>query len=258
MSSLGKAIRLNRIFRHPSKRILAIAVDHMINYPTAMPEGLRRIEDTIQKIVESDPSSLTMNKGTAIRCMPKFAGRVPVIIQQMALTAGREGFADHVEVEEAVALGADAIAVAMFVKCADELSFIKRLATTVREAEQFGLPVIPHIYPIVEKGHEHVVSTDPEDVFYAARVGFEMGADVVKIPYTGDVKSFADIVSLTPLPVVIAGGPKCDTLDEAVAMVRDAVKSGAAGTTIGRNVWGFSDIPEAIARLKSALYGDEA
>ncbi len=254
MSALGKQIRLNRIFSHPSGRILAVAADHMINYSIGMPEGLRRIGDTVRRIIEARPSSITLNKGVAARCMGELAGRVPLIIQQMAPRPGCDGFADHAEVEEAVAMGADAIAVAMFVKDPGEFEFLKRLSKTVREAERFGLPVIPHIYPVLRgENGAGFISDRAEDIAYAARAGVEMGADVVKIPYTGDPASFADIVSVTPIPVVTAGGPKCDTLEDAAAMMRDVVRSGAAGSTVGRNVWGFPDIGEAIAVLKAAL-----
>lgn len=253
MSALGKQVRLNRIFSHPSRRILAIAADHMINYPIGMPEGLRHIEATVAKIAEGRPSSITLNKGIAKHCLAKFAGRVPLIVQQMALTSTRPGFADHAEVEEVVAMGGDAIAVSILVKEDGELANLKRLSATVREAERFGLPVIPHIYPIVLKNGAPSVSTAPEDIFYAVRVGLEMGADVVKVPYTGDSASFGDIVSLTPIPVVTAGGPKCETVAEAVGMLKDVVRSGAAGSTVGRNVWGFPDIPGIIQQFKVAL-----
>ena len=253
MSALGKQIRLNRIFSHPSGRILAVAVDHMINYAIGMPEGLRRIEDTVRKVIEARPSSITLNKGVAMRCIKELAGRVPLIVQQTAVSPLWAGQVSHAEVEEVVAMGADAIAVATFVKDPNEYDNLKQLAATVRAAERFGLPVIPHIYPIVEKHGKRVVSDVAEDIAYAARVGLEMGADVVKIPYTGDVASFRDIVSVMPIRVVTAGGPKCDTLEEAAAMMRDVVRSGAAGSTVGRNVWGFPDIAEAIITLKAAL-----
>lgn len=255
MTSLGKQTRLNRIFRHPSGRILAVAVDHLVNYKDGLPEGLRRIEDTIHQIVEADPSSITLNKGAALRCMAKHAGRVPLIVQQMAFTLGQPGFADHASVEEVLALGADAIAVAIFVKGPGELEHIRHLGETVRIAERYGLPVIPHIYPIVQTAEGPSVSYTPDDVLYAARIGLELGADVVKVPYTGDPGTFGEIASLIPVPVVTAGGPQCRTVEDAEIMLREVAQSGAAGTTIGRNVWGFPAIGATIARLKRALFG---
>lgn len=258
MSSLGKQVRLNRIFSHPSGRILSVAVDHLINYPIGLPEGLRRMGDTIAAIIAGRPSAITMNKGIARRFMPPFAGQVPLIVQSMALRPGDPDYADTAAVEEAVAMGADAIGVAMFVHCDMEVQYIQHLSDVVREAESFGLPVIPHIYPLSSGDERHTVTHDAEDIFYAVRMGLEMGADVIKVPFTGDAASFRDICAVTPVPVVTAGGPTCKTIDDAVAMVRDVVASGAAGSTVGRNVWGFADIPQAINRLKAAMFETDA
>ncbi|HNR29642.1 MAG TPA: aldolase [Candidatus Hydrogenedentes bacterium] len=255
MSDLGKRIRLNRIFSHPSGRILSVAVDHLINYPTGLPQGLRTMDHTLREIVRGRPSALTMNKGIATRYGGLFAGITPLIVQSMALRPEEPDFADTATVEEVVALGADAIAVSMFVHGPFEIRYLRHLSAVVREAERYGMPVIPHIYPLTSGDERHAVAHDAEAVFYAVRAGLEMGADVIKVPYTGDPASFRDITAVTPVPVVCAGGPRCDTLDEADRMVRAVVAAGAAGATVGRNVWGFADIPAAIARLKAAAQG---
>lgn len=255
MSSLGKQVRLNRIFSDPSGRILSVAVDHLINYPTGLPGGLREMGKTIEAIIGARPSAITMNKGVAKRFMPPFAGQVPLIIQSMALRPGEPDYAQTATVEEVVAMGADAIAVAMFVHCEMEIQYVEHLSAVVREAEQFGLPVIPHIYPLSSGDERRTVTHDAESIFYAVRMGLEMGADAIKVPFTGDVASFRDIVSVTPAPVVTAGGPTCKTIDDAVRMVVEVVASGAAGSTVGRNVWGFSDAAAAVQRLKEAMFG---
>jgi class I fructose-bisphosphate aldolase len=254
MSSLGKQVRLNRLFSHPSGRMLGVAVDHLMNYPDGLPQGLKPIAETLRQIVEAAPSSLTVNKGIATRCMMPYAGRIPFIVQSMAMNADSDTFASHATVEEAVALGADAIAVAMFVGNELELEYAEHLGDVVREAAPYGMPVIPHIYPLARGGTFHKVRHDPEHVYYAVRVGLEMGADVIKVPFTGDAASFRDIVNMTPVPVVAAGGPKAETLQEAVEMLRAVASSGAAGATVGRNVWGFEDIGEAVRQLKEALF----
>lgn len=256
-SSLGKSVRLKRIFSHPSNRILSVAIDHLMNYPIGMPEGLRNLPQTIDKIAEGRPSAITMNKGSALHCMVKHAGKVPFIVQQIAVRADESCFIDHAGVEEVVAMGADAIAVSIVIKGKDEARQIRHLAQVVREAEQYGLPVIPHIYPLgFEEKSGPTVSNSAEDVFYSVRIGIEMGVDLIKVPFTGDAKSFGDIVRMCPVPIVTAGGPKCNTLDEAIAMIKEVVKSGAAGSTVGRNVWGFPNIPDAIGRLKQAMFAD--
>ena len=253
MTALGKSARLSRILAHGQRRVLTVAVDHMINYPIGFPRGLRRMGPTLAEIVDGGADALTMNKGIALRYMAPHAGKIPLIIQSMALRPGEPDFADTATVEEIVAMGADAIAVAMFVYCAEEMRYIRHLAEVVRQAERFGLPVIPHIYPLASGDERHAVLHDPEHIFYAARVGLEMGADLIKTPYTGDVASFRDIVASLSTPVVAAGGPRCATLEDAAAMAREIGQTGAAGATMGRNVWEFEDIPAAISRLKQAI-----
>jgi fructose-bisphosphate aldolase, class I len=254
--NLGKHIRMRRIFSHPSGRILSVAVDHLINYPTGMPEGLRDLGGAIARLMDGMPSAMTMNKGAALRFWEPYAGRVPLIIQSMALRPDEPTFAGAAAVEEVVAMGADAIAVAMFVHCDHELEYVRHLAHVVRAAEPYGLPVIPHIYPLSSGSEQHSVVHDPEAIFYAVRIGLELGADLIKVPYTGDIKSFRDIVSVTPVPVVTAGGPQCATLEDAEQMLAGVVGSGAAGATVGRNVWGFADPAEAVRRLKRVVLGN--
>jgi|GEM_PF-160118 len=253
MSELGKSIRMQRIFGGTSCPILTVAVDHMITYPEYMPEGLRRIQDTIGAFVEAQPHAITMNKGVAVRVMKSFAGKIPLIIQQMAISFQGTGFAVHASVEEVLALGADSIAVAILVKGPQELDYLQHLGNVVAEAEGFGLPVIAHIYPMKKSDSGYIVSCDPEDVFFAARSGFEMGVDMVKIPYTGNPKSFGQIVALTPLPVLAAGGPRCNDWGDVLTMMRGVGCSGAAGATVGRNAWGREEIVRAVQEMKAAL-----
>lgn len=253
MSSIGKITRLGRLFAHSSGRILTVAVDHMINYPDGFPDGLRDLGVQIDRIVEGEPHALTMNKGSAIRFMGKHAGRVPFIIQSSLLRPGESHFACNCTPDEAVAMGADGIAVAMFVHCPEEIAYAAHLASVVRDAERVGLPVVPHIYPLSSGDERHTVAHDPEAIFYAARVGLEMGADIIKVPFTGEAKSFGDIVSAMPVPVVAAGGPKASTIEEAEAMMQAIAEAGAAGATVGRNVWGFDDPAAAVRRLKVAM-----
>jgi class I fructose-bisphosphate aldolase len=99
------------------------------------------------------------------------------------------------------------------------------------------------------------VSFKPELVAWAVRCGLECGVDVIKTPYCGDVEAFRQIVSECPVPVIAAGGPKAETIEVALKMAGDVVQSGAKGMTVGRNVWGFSDVTRAV-RLFSAVIHD--
>ena len=127
-----------------------------------------------------------------------------------------------------IRLGADALAVATFVRGKTEGAHLRVLADFVRDAARFELPIICHIYPRNFDGGVRI-SYEPEDIAWAVRCAVEMGADVVKVPYCGDVASHAQIVADCPVPMVAAGGPKTDTLEAALAMMAEVVQSGARG-----------------------------
>lgn len=255
MSSLGKSVRLGRIFARGGPRVLTVAADHLINYRNGLPEGLRAMPRVLAGICEGGADAVTINKGIAMRFWGPHAGRIPLIIQSIAMRPGESEFAAHATVEEVLALGGDAIAVSIFLRGPQEMRYIRQLADVVRAAQPCGLPVIPHVYPLSEDDGYRTVSNRPEHLAYAVRMALELGADVIKTPYTGDATSYRDIVAETPVPVVAAGGPQCSTLDEAEAMLHEVAQTGAAGATVGRNVWGFTDIPHAVRRLKAALAG---
>jgi DhnA family fructose-bisphosphate aldolase class Ia len=90
---------------------------------------------------------------------------------------------------------------------------------------------------------------DVNNVKHAARVGAELGADIVKVVYTGSVDSFAKVVQGCPVPVVIAGGPKMNSDEDIFKMVEGALKAGAAGVSIGRNAFQHKTPEKMVAAL---------
>ncbi len=158
--------------------------------------------------------------------------------------------------EECILAGADAMAVAICVRGPSEGRFIKHLADAVTLAGKFDLPIIAHIYPKSFGPDGMKILHDADNIAWATRVGIECGADVIKVGYTGDPTSFGQIVRSCPVPVVAAGGPKTETLEEALQAMSGVVKSGARGATIGRNVWGHGDIGHAIRALKRVIHDD--
>jgi class I fructose-bisphosphate aldolase len=251
----GKLARLNRIFSHSSGRICTVAVDHLVGFSGNLPMGLRRIQPTLASIVSARPDAVTMHKGTAATAWRAHAGAIPLIIQ--SVLARVDDVAPEVAAtpEEAVRLGADAIAVAAFISGRGELSRLRVVADCVRYAARFELPVICHVYPRDLTG-EPKVSFAPDDIAWAVHCAAELGADVVKTPYCGDVASHAQIVAECPVPVVAAGGPRAPTLAAALQAMSEVVRSGARGATIGRNVWGHEHIAEVIEAFKAVIHDE--
>jgi class I fructose-bisphosphate aldolase len=251
--SLGKQIRLRRIFSHPSGRLCSIAVDHFIGYGEGLPPGLRHVRQTLAAVAEGRPDAITMHKGIALSLWEPYAGVIPLIVQTSAMRVDDSACEQLATPEDAIRLGADAVAVAAFIRGDSETAHLRIVADCVREAERFELPVFCHIYPRTFAGVA-AVSLAPEDIAWAARCAVEAGADVVKTPYCGDRVAQAQIVADCPVPLVAAGGPAAPTFEEALRLMAEAVQSGMRGATIGRNVWNEPNITARVQAFKAVIH----
>ncbi len=230
-----------------------MAVDHFIAYGQGLPPGLRHIQPTLAAIVAARPDAVTMHKGIATSAWAPHAGIVPLIIQSSTIRVDDTAMEQVATPEDAVRIGADGFAIAAFVRGNTEAMYLRRVADAVREAARFDIPVICHVYPR-DFSNGVNVSFTPENIAWAARCAVEVGADVVKTPYCGDVASFAQIVADCPVPVVAAGGPQSSTLELALGMMSEVVQSGARGATIGRNIWGLSEISKSVYAFKAVIH----
>ena len=255
--AVGKKIRLNRIFSHPSGRFLSVAVDHFIAYGEGahgIPAGIRQISKTLEALAAGEPDAITMHKGIAAAAWEPLAGRVPFILQSTIARPDDTVCEQIADGEDAVRLGADALAVAAFINGAVEGDRLYTVAKCVKEAVRFDLPVIVHIYPREFTDDGPKVSHRPDLVAWAVRCGLECGVDVIKTPYCGDVEAFRQIISDCPIPVVAAGGPKAETLGAALKMAQEVVQSGAKGMTVGRNIWSHPQITKAVKAFLSVIH----
>jgi class I fructose-bisphosphate aldolase len=252
--NVGKRIRLNRLFAHKSGKFFSVAVDHFSGYSLGLPPSLQKMTATLAQIVEGGPDAVTMHIGVACNAWVPYAGSIPLILQS---TIGRPDDSQYevlVTPEDAVRVGADGYAIAVYVRGRTEGEYLGVLAAQVKTASRFEMPVICHIYPrsFTDKGVE--ISFTPEDIAWAVHCAFECGADVIKVPYCGNERAYAEIVADCPVPVVAAGGPQQENLASALTMIRDVIRSGAKGATVGRNVWGFEGIAKSIGAFKAVVH----
>ena len=178
-------------------------------------------------------------------------------------------------VEDALELGATAVGYTVYSGSKYEDEMQREFSGIIREAHRKGIPVIGWMYPrgksifdkrsvsktlkiALEEQEETNLAIDqtPSIVAYAARIGLELGADIVKVKYTGSPESFKWVVqSASPTKVVMSGGPMTNTDEEFLAMVKDVLAAGAIGIAVGRNVWQRKD-PLAISdRIHQIIFG---
>jgi class I fructose-bisphosphate aldolase len=249
--SLGKKIRLNRIFSHPSGRLCSVAIDHLLGYNAGLPPGLRHIRESLASVMTGVPDAVTINKGIIAALWEPYAGQVPLIVQSSGVRPDDSAIEDFATIEEAARFGADAIAVVVYVYGKTEAKHLRRLAEYVRESPRLEMPIICHVYPRDE--NLNIIYT-PEAMAWAVRCAAEVGADVVKAPYCGNIQAHAQITADCPVPLVAAGGPKTSTFEGALQLMADVVASGALGGTIGRNIWGESNITAALQAFKAVIH----
>ena len=253
MSALGKTVRIRRLQNPTSGRILTVAIDHAPSY--GILDGLQNIVSVTEQIAGAGPEAILMMKGTAERCFQPHAGRVALILKCSTLSpfhAEQDVWVSRVE--DALRLGADAIAMAMTIGSSHQPLLLTNLAALVSQAEQAGLPVIVHAYPngeLVPPEEKY----SAKQVGYAARLAMEVGVDIVKTFYTGSAETFAQVVeTAAPALVVAAGGARLETDADVLRMAYAVRQSGAAGLTFGRNIWQSGHPASMIRALAHILH----
>src|SRR6185436_5341346 len=158
---LGKQIRLNRIFAHPSGRLCSVAIDHFMVYNLGLPPGLRHIKQTLAEVMAEVPDAVTMHKGLATSLWSEYAGRIPLILQSSGVRPDDSAMEQYSTVEDAVRLGADAFAVVAFLRGASEAGYLRTVADCVRAGAQVEMPIICHAYP--RDANNNIIYT-PDDI----------------------------------------------------------------------------------------------
>jgi predicted phospho-2-dehydro-3-deoxyheptonate aldolase len=232
---IGKKIRLERIIDRNSDKTVIIPMDHGVTVGPI--EGLSDMRATVSKIVAGGANAILMHKGI-VRAGHRGAGRdVGLIIHLSGGTAmSPDPNAKEMvcTVEEAIKLGADAVSVHINLGAETDKEMLGQLGFVSERCLQWQMPLVAMMY---SRGSKIKDEFDVSNVKHAARVGAELGADIVKVPYTGSVNSFREVVEGCPVPVVIAGGAKMDSDEDIFKMVEGALKADAAGVSIGRNVF---------------------
>ena len=156
-------------------------------------------------------------------------------------------------VEKAIQLGADAVSVHVNLGSETESEMLQELGEISETCSYWGIPLLAMMYPRGQKvENEH----DVELVKHAARVGSELGVDIVKTNYTGDPDSFKEVVEGALVPVVIAGGPKVDTDEELLQMVKDSIEVGGAGVAFGRNLFQAENAGKITKAISEVVHND--
>lgn len=227
----GKVRRLKKILRDDNRTVIT-PMDHGVTLGPVM--GLVNMQETINKLLQGGVDAVVLHKGLAKHVD---LGNAGLIVHLSAITKFGPDPNNKVQVcsvEEALRIGADAVSVHVNLGGEQEDKMLAILGGVAENCDRYGLPLLAMMYPRGPKiQDQHAV----EVVAHAARLGAELGADIIKTNYTGSIETFKEVVHGCPIPVVIAGGPKVETMQELLQMVHDSLEAGGAGLSIGRNTF---------------------
>ena len=188
-----------------------------------------------------------------------YDGKVPLIIKvngKTSLTKGEPIASQICSVKQAKALGARAVGYTIYLGSAHENLMLQEFGRIQEEAHEMGLAAIAWIYP---RGEAVPNDTAPEMIAYAARAGLEVGADAVKIKYTGDSETFKWAVkSAGTARVFMSGGPKAPTDEAFLTQVKGVMDAGATGLAVGRNVWQHEHPLKMAAALREIIINGQS
>ena len=242
---IGKSVRMERIFNRDTGKTVIIPMDHGVTVGPI--KGIKSVKKAAGAVASGGADAAVVHKGAASFGHRGYGRDLGLILHLSASTNLGPDPNNKVlvaTVEEALKLGADCVSIQVNVGANDEGHMLATLGEISRKCQEWGMPLLAMMYPRGEKIEDEY---DLEYVAHAARVGAELGADIIKTSYTGDVDGFREVVDSCPVPVVIAGGPQTDSEKEFLEMVSGAIEAGARGVAIGRNVF-QSDDPILITR----------
>lgn len=236
----GMKNRISKLIKAEDARAVWLAVDH--GYFLGPVSKLEEPAKTIKPLIPFT-DALMLTRGVLRNCVDTELD-IPVILRVsggnsiVGPALSDEGV--HTCMEEAIRLNAAAVAISVYIGTEHERQTLLALGDLVNEGERYGIPVLA----VTAVGKE-LEKRDARYLSLCCRIVSELGARMVKTYYCDD---FGKVAKSCPVPVVIAGGPKLNTELDALQLAYNAIKEGAAGVDMGRNIW---QSPNALGMIKA-------
>ena len=232
---LGKRIRLERIINRKTGRAVVVPMDHGVTLGPI--QGLVNMRKMVNEIARGGADAVLGHMGLPLYGHREYGKDLGLILHLSGSTVWSPDPNTKVlvnSVEMALKMGADAVSIHVNIGAEDETEMLRDLGMVSVAAMEWGMPLLAMMYT---RGDKFKSEYDVEGVKHAARIAAELGADIVKVNYTGSISSFRQVVEGCPIPVVIAGGERADDEKGIFTIVRESLEAGGAGVSVGRNVF---------------------
>jgi DhnA family fructose-bisphosphate aldolase class Ia len=262
VSDCGKKIRLNRVLGGSGHRALVVAFDHALVLGPI--PGTEDPLGKIGKFAQAKIDALLLNLGLIRQfANSTILGPIPALIARLDWTTVWSAIGQNgkgalyssllAHPEDALRHGADAVLSYLIVGTGDaefEMKEITRNAEIARECERVGIPLIVES---LARGKDVENPGDPKWLNLHTRMAAELGADVVKTDYSGEIASMRAVVENCPIPILVLGGSRHRSDKHALDVVREVAAAGAAGVFFGRNVFQADNMSTFLEQARAAL-----
>ena len=242
---------MSRLLVGEKKRCLLSPLDHAGWLGPV--KGLDRPKWIVEEVVAGGANAILAGPGFIQVTAPLIPPSVGIVLR-LSLTAGlsQQGTQETpvASLETALRLDADAVAVSVFFGREGDIAIYRWLADLIQSAQVYDIPVVAEMMPPMER------SFQAEAIAHAARIGMEIGADIIKTNYCGNVAEFRQVVESVPVPIIVAGGPKQANEPSVADFARDVIAAGAVGVAIGRRVWQAENPRETTHQIYHAIFED--
>lgn len=256
---LGKAIRLERICNRGDGRTVIVPMDHGVTVGPI--SGLTDMAVAVDKVAEGGADAVLGHVGLPLMGHRGYGRDIGLIIHLSASTSlapdpNRKVLVSSVE--RAIKYGADAVSIHVNLGAADESDMLRDFGEVAIKCEEWCMPLVAMVYT---RGEKIASEYDVKVVKHAARVAAELGADVVKVGYTGSAETFQEVVEGCGgnqpggIRVVIAGGERVESDRDILAMVASSLQAGGAGVSIGRNAFQHARPEKIIQAIVAMVHG---
>lgn len=246
--------RLSRLFQPDGKTVI-VAMDHGMGLPVN--PALDRTGEILEAVVAGGADAILTTFG--------IANRYQDVLRNVGLILRMDGGSSSLNsddecpdllytVEDAVRLGADAMACMGFPGASYEHQCMRNVARLAAEGREWGIPLMAEMLP---GGFNPAIPNSVDNLVISARTGCEYGASIIKTSFAGSAEEYRRVIAASYQPVVVLGGEKTGDLRSLFQCLEDAMTAGAAGVAIGRNVWKADD-PQAVTRaLVDIVHGNK-
>ena len=239
----------------PGGRGVWIPMDHGLSgYPE---QGLDQMDSVIDFAIKGRADAIVLQKGVLTHQYQRTSWDRFVCHLSASTVHGGPSSQSKVtvgNVEEAISRGAVAVSAQVNLGDDAEPEMLFDMGQITSDSWNLGVPTLGMVYP---RGPNLIL--DPEDetkgIAHAARVAFELGCDVVKVPWTGSIESFQKVTSGVPIPVLIAGGTG-SSFSDTLEVVSKSMIAGGSGVCMGRQIFGSVNPLHRLVALRSIIHGN--